>query len=897
MYRRTRTILPLTLALAYAVGDARAQSEQRRFEAYLERYELREVEAADLRYRFENASVNDRQPIAQRLAALYVELLASATSPAERQRIEQLGQRLTRQLPEEHAGDLRLALVRARYQWAKEVAERARLNKIPAEDLEEAERTLRSLVPELSSIAQSASDAASRLERRRTTAGLDEAEQEAFETSTRVRSTAHYLLGWTRYYLAVMTKGQRFASDALKDLGVLLGADTNKPASVERVDERMMRFDHVADAAIAAAFCESLLGNADTALRWLDKVEAAGTLSEGIRDRLFVCRLLVFGEAGRWRDLSYHSDLRRRQRRADGHAGLEPLESQLLAHISWEALSKQRLTLRDQSVLEEIAHAAIQDLVRQNQVAVLRSLVEQFGTASLEGEGFIFAFVRGQNAYERATDAYEAAGYADGQVAEGGAVANLYADAVRALDAALDAPDADRYPSERAQAMQLAAMSAYMGGALLDAADRFERAHEAAEGTEQAERALWHAIVALDTAIREGASGIGARRDRLVTLYLQSFPGTERAARLLVARAGAASADDPKAIEILLNVETDSPLYEAARRKAERLLYERLRRLTGDSRSAASLRYLTVADELLAIDRRRAATGDLESASLASDRALALARAMLQVILGSPVPDLDRAEALLDTVQELRLRVGEPPESIESEIAYRRLQVALARDDANEAQRLARTFDTEDGAFMVLAGRAMYAWAAERFRDAPDNAQHAQHVVDFGRPVIAEMGSDDQTLATPQAFGVHTTVARAAWVLARSEGYEHARGEMLGLVVAIDGRLVAADVADAFSLTRFAYASELSGRPSDALDAWRRLLAGAPEESPMGLRARYESARLLGVDDRPRAIDALRQHLLLYPNAPEPWATRLADLLTDLEGGRDLPPPALEDAP
>ncbi|CAK9013744.1 Uncharacterized protein SCF082_LOCUS12066, partial [Durusdinium trenchii] len=364
-----------------------------------------------------DAAIDDRRAIAKRLAELYVELLGLATSAAERQRIEQLGQRLTRQLPEEDAGDLRLALVRARYQWAKEVAERARLNLVPAEELEEAERTLRSLAPELSSVAQTASEAAYRLDRRRTAVGLDEQEQEAYEAAARVRSTAHYLLGWTRYYLAVMTGGERYAMDALKDLGVLLGAEENRAASVERADERLMRFDHVADAAIAAAFCESLLGNADTAIRWIDKIESAATLSEGIRERLFVCRLLVLGEAGRWRDLAYHSDRMRRSRRADGEPGLEPLEAQLLANVSWEALTRQRLAPRDQSVLEEIAHAAIQDLVRQDQVAVLRSLVEQFGTSSLEGEGFIFAFVRGQNAYERATDAYEAAGYTDGEIA------------------------------------------------------------------------------------------------------------------------------------------------------------------------------------------------------------------------------------------------------------------------------------------------------------------------------------------------------------------------------------------------------------------------------------------------------------------------------------------------
>lgn len=896
MCRPTRKTLLACSLLALAGGVARAQDEQR-FGAYLEQHGLREVEAADLRYQFENAAVDQRQTLAKRLAGLYVELLGRASTAEERQEIEQLGQRLTRQLPQEDAGDLRLALVRARYQWAKDVAERARLNEVPADELNEAERTLRAIAPELSSVAQTASDAAYRLDRRRSAVGLDEVEQEAYEAATRVRSTAHYLLGWTRYYLAVMTRSDRYAMDALKDLGVLLGAEENRAASVERADERLMRFDHVADAAIAAAFCESLLGNADTALRWIDKIESAPALSDGIRDRLFVSRLLVLGEANRWRDLSYHSDRTRRSRRADGKPGLEPLEAQLLANLSWEALSRGRLTPRDKSVLEEIAHAAIQDLVRQDNVAALRSLVEQYGTSSLEGEGFIFAFVRGQNAYERATDAYEEAGYADGQIAQDDAVANLYAAAVRALDAALSAADADRFPQERAQAMQLAAMSAYLSGAVLDAADRFERAHEAADDTEQAERALWHAIVSLDAAIRDGADGVEARRDRLVTLYLQSFPGTERAARLLVARAGAASADDPKAIEILLNVEPDSPLYEAARRRAERLLYARLRRLTGDARSAAALRYLTVADELLQIDRRRAVTGDLDSASEASDRAMALARAMLQVILASPVPDVDRAEALLDTVEELRLRVGSPPASIESEIAFRRLQLALARDDADRARRIAQTFDEEDGAFDALADRAMYAWAAERFRDAPGTASHAQQVVDFGRAVIAELGSDDATLGTPQAFGVHTTVARAAWLLARQSELEATRGEMLDLVVAIDGRLKAADVADAFSLARYAYASDMVGRPGEALDAWRRLMAGAPEDSAMGLRARYESARLLGAQDAPRAMDVIRQHMLLYPGTPEPWASRLGDLLAALESGRDLPPPALEDAP
>lgn len=897
MYRPISHILYAAIVLVCAATGAAGQQpdDARRMVEYLERHGLQEVEAADLRYRLQQATPDQRGPLAMRLSELYVRMLAQASTTEQRQRIEELGKRLVRQVPAEEAGDLRLALVRARYQWAKGIAEHARLHVVDPGDLQEAERTLRDAVPELSSVAQSANETIQRLERRRINVGLDAAEEQAFQTAARVRSTAHYLMGWARYYLSITTGGPRFASDALIDLGVLLGSEPNRPANIERADQRLMRYDHVADSAIASAFCESRLGNTDTALRWLEKIEGASELSEAIRARLFISRLLVLGEGRRWRDLAYHSDLQRRARRADGKPGLEPAESHLLAHIAWGALGEARLPPRDRTVLEEIAHGAIQDLVRQGQVAILRSLVERFGTATLEGDGFVFAYVRGQNAYERANRAYEQAGYDSGQVAQDDAVANLFADAVRALDTALTATDAPRYPVERAQAMQLAAMASYLGGALLDAADRFEKAHQNAEDTALAERALWHAIIALDAAIRDGQTQDQARRERLSTLYLQSYPGSERAARLLVARAGAASADNSQAIEILLQVEPQSPLYEAARRRAERLLYERVRELTGDARSAVALRYLTVAEELLVMDRRRVMTGERQAADEAAGRAMALARAMLQVLLGSPVPDADRADALLEIVQELRLRVGAAPRAIESEIAYRRVQLALVRGQVEEARRLAEHMDADDEPFRALASRALYAHAARAFFEQPEDLDHARRVVAFGGPVIAELGSDPQRLATPQVFGVHTTVARAAWLLAIQP--DETGSDMLDLVLAIDGRLVAADLADAATLARFGYACERAARPGEALDAWRRLLAGAADGSSMSLRARYESARLLAREDTVRAIDALRQHQLLYPDTPEPWAGLMRDLLKAIETGGTLPGPAMGVAP
>jgi len=882
----------LAAAIAHSPAHAQPADEAQRLRAFLERHGLDAVEAADLRRRLREARPDDRGPLASRLADIYVAQLAAAGSPERREHVESLARELVSLVPQEQAGDLRLALVRARYRWAKDLAERARLAAVPRDQLDEAAQALRRIIPELADVAAIATDTAERLERRREAVGLSDSESQRREDAVRVRSTAHYLLGWSRYYAALIGDSPGMARQALRDLGLLLGTPDGKPADVERLDDRMLRFEHVADAAIAAAFCESLLGNDETALRWLEKLRQAGELSEGVRDRLFASRLLVLSRAGRWRDVSYYSDRRRRQRVQDGHEGLAPLEAQLLARLAWEALTEGRLRDRDLSAVEEVAHAALQDLVRQDQIAALRALVERFGTASLEGEGFVFSFVRGQNAFERATDAYEQAGYQGGQVPTEPAIANLYAQAARTLDAALSAPDADAYPAEKAQAMQLAAMATFLGGQPVAAADRFEDAYAQAADTEQAERALWHAIVSLDAAVRKGAKGLQQRRDKLATLYLTSFPSTERAARLLVARAGAAGADDAQAIDVLLGVPKDSPLYEAARRRAERMLFERVRRLTGDRRSAAAARYLTVADELLAIDRRRAAAGDLETARPAAERALALARAMLQTILGGAAPDVDRARALLEVVEDLVARTGRPPDAVASEIAYRRVQLALATGDPDRAARIADALDQDDQPFDALADRAMYANAADRFEDSPANAQRARRVVDAGKAVLAQFADQPEALAQPQVHTAHTTIARAAWVLATDAATPgDQRRAMLDLVLAIDGKLLAADLADAGSLQRLGYAAEAVGRHADALDAWRRLLAAADAMADAGLRARYESARLLARTDRARAADALTQHALLHPDPPPPWGERLASLLEAVRAGSPLPPP------
>src|SRR5690606_38677634 len=102
------------------------------------------------------------------------------------------------------------------------------------------------------------------------------------------------------------------------------------------------------------------------------------------------------------------------------------------------------------------------------------------------------------------------------------------------LDGAVRAADAVRYPRERSNAMMVAALARYYAGDLEEAAARFEAAHAEADSPDQAEEAMWLAVVALDRAVEDGRPSLRPAFHRAVEIYLRSYPSTERAARLLL---------------------------------------------------------------------------------------------------------------------------------------------------------------------------------------------------------------------------------------------------------------------------------------------------------------------------------------------------------------------------
>jgi tetratricopeptide (TPR) repeat protein len=155
------------------------------------------------------------------------------------------------------------------------------------------------------------------------------------------------------------------------------------------------------------------------------------------------------------------------------------------------------------------------------------------------------------------------------------------------------------------------------------------------------------------------------------------------------------------------------------------------------------------------------------------------------------------------------------------------------------------------------------------------NAALARRVLERGARVITQFGVDEATLAAPAVQSLYDTVARAAETVWEQEQDEQALEQALIL----DRRIASAERAAPAALRRLGRLAEAAGAPAEALDAWRRLLAGLPEGASDWYEARYQSVRLLWELEPEKARSVMAQHRLLHPDfGPEPWGAKLREL-------------------
>ncbi|MBL8763704.1 MAG: hypothetical protein JNM07_05495 [Phycisphaerae bacterium] len=879
-----RPVLPATMAAVAAWSVCAAQPEiegpDAEMEHYLQSRGLPELLAEQLSHRVEAASGDEKTPLAERLAKVYVRLMSDAPTAEARRTWEARAYALLKSAPKAESLELRIDLARATYLPAEDLAERSRLRLAKPEELAETERVLRSVRGRFLDAASSAQRKVEGLEKLEQSGRATERDADELTEARRVRSNAYYYAGWSGYYLAMLTSNRNIALESLRDFGWLLGTPGGRAASVEKLAPEMLRYEHIARSAVGCALASSLAGNTTESVRWLDTVEEADAVPEPVRQQLLTRRIAVYAAGGRWADLQV---LIRRTRKVDrrGAGPVEPLAvpaARLLSVLCFEADKRQA-----KEAIEGLARDALADLVTRGEVGQVLDLAERYGVLPIGDTGFAVNYVRGLLAYERARVAHRESGASPDEPAKSADIAMIFRESLALLDVSLRQPDSIQFSAERGRAMMSAAHAAFYSGAADDASDRF--ASLWADSTlppEQRSEGLWLAVASLEHAAGDlsASPSIRTRIDQLIELYLREHPGSERAATLILRRGGAPGLDAEKAAETLLGVPRNSPIHTAARRQAAQLLYRAFRSAAPRDRDVAGDRFAAVAEGVLAIDRREAMDAAAAGGKQAAERCVVLIRQLLDALLGVSRPELSRAQDAMDALRAVAAYNALDLREISPELTYREVQIAMLRgaeaDALAKADALAIASGASDVRFADAADRAVYRRAAELFtKNECDGLGAPGVVVRVGLRIVERLGDEREALKDPAVVSLFAQVARAAARL----GTAGADRSMRELAQRLDRAVLTVQPGNAGALRRLAELSELSGEITHALECWGTLIDGTAVGSDAWCEARFNFLRLLAEREPARARSGLEQQRGMYPGyGPAPWGERFRAL-------------------
>ncbi|MCB9839154.1 MAG: hypothetical protein H6813_07445 [Phycisphaeraceae bacterium] len=903
-------------AWAQETGSDPGSDPDAAIEAYLESHGLRDLLVTQLENRIDGARGAEKTRIVEQLATIYAEMLEAAGTSQERIALVERGRALLARAPEAESADLRLGLDRASFTRAERLAERARLLIGPPEDRQEAEAVFASIAGDLSQVARATNDRVRALERQEESAGDFDPEllSEALGKARRTRSMSNYLAGWSKAYLAEMNGDKGKAIEALTHFGWLLNAPPNQPPTTGRIPTALLEFEHVARSVIGSAVCEAALGETDKALAFLDVLEESDNTPPAVRAELAARRMTILARGDRWLAMTDLIDGIRGRSSSEGRLIRQPMnagEARLLGVLSMSALERIDSTSNDPArsqrrEIEALARLSLEDLAARNELGHMLDLTLRFGVGALGEDGFIARHVRGLRDYQNARAAHEEAGGAS-EPTSAPRVIDRYRRARTTLRSAYDAPDAAENEGPRATDAMLIGLCLYYASGASAKEARLRELDEAATwlvGAAEAmpddparqSDALSMAIQALDTAEEvDGEGGLErrARRDEIAMRFLERFPEDHRAGALLVKLATSGDVADEQAVALLQRVPESAESVDAAHRLAARKLYALYRSARPNQRQWAALRYADAAEPLLLHDRMLVSSGDAQ----AVDRVIVRGRRLLDALLSLDAPDIARAQSALDLVRGVLDPddTGAGAEAIRGELRYRQAQIALASGSEAEAQRLVEELRTmsaaetyRDAAARLLHKRAVIAWrdAKRRSADPETIVSWARRVVDHGGTLLltlqegAEGGSTDSQTDDAALFALRATIAEATADLWRYDHDAAARDLSIGM----HKSLLDVEPGNQTVLRRLAELAEEAGDAETALDAWRRLVSGLAQGSDDWFEARLRQMTLLARVDRARAIEAMRQHRVLWPDwGPEPWGERFADLDRRLE--------------
>ncbi|MBS0189240.1 MAG: hypothetical protein JSS51_14340 [Planctomycetes bacterium] len=829
-------------------------------DSYLKQRGMTQMRLYELEKRLAGSNGNERTKLLTELASTYESLLESLPTD-QRATLREKSRALLKDNPRPELAALRINLLKAEYLQAEQVAERARVGLATEKDSNEAIASLKRLAVEFNEIAQAAAAKVRTLEStdqaRQDLSFAEEQEAKAqLQDARRVKSLAHYYAGWSQCYLAQLTKDRAAAGDALLHFGVLLNAPDRKAPSLERLPRSLLVHEHVARACLGTATCFALLGNDAEALRWLEELSTADSLPDPVRMQLFSRRVAILGPSSRWSELSAWVQ-RTRAPQGKVVSPLDPADAVLLAVTALE--NPDGPEAGGAKTRTELGRIALADLIARGQIAPVVTLSRRYGTGALASEGFIAQYVRALEAFDDARAKHRALGKADDPVGDS-AVGRAYRAAAALFEVAARADDASSFEVDAAKASLNAGMALFYASDFLPAAEQFARLASRTKNEDVRRDAMWFEVVALDRAIASGRTDVSIRRDEASILFITTFPRTELAARLLLKRAGLGKFSDAEIAETLLSVPESSPLRHEARVQACTMLFKVARAAPAASRDEAIRRFLLVSDEVFPAERDAAVSAGGAQRATRSQRALLLGRQQLEAALTLSVPDTVRAERMLAEIEKIGELSGQPLETIADELAYRSVQIALAKGNPAQAEDALDSVGDSQSAFAQAARLLFLRHAIDQWRQSPLSLDAARSVAAKGRAAVEAIDRSQQFDA--RANSLRDEVAGAAGFVFAQTG----DSSMRELAMRIDRGMYERGGRFTSSLKRLAEMSEATGDKGLALECWRLLASGLPQGQPSWFDATYKAIELQSQSDIAGARDAFRLFETSWPD-------------------------------
>lgn len=865
-----------------------AASNDEALERFLQDHGLDRLLAEHLWRRFNATPRQEQLELAKRLAALYSRMIVSASDPAAQLAIEESVDRLLAAAPEADTIELRLNLVRAAFGRVEPVLDRWRLRLGDETAARDAIARVGVLARDFADIAGRAQQRVLALERQEEAmrASDDRVLVDALAAARRHRSLARFHAGWASTLGAEFDPQHRdaLAAEALKHFGWLLNAAPGEAAKPEAAAAQLFRFEHVARSAVGAAVAEALRGGTDAGMRWLDLLENTEGVAAEISEQVFIRRIQVLGMTGRWELLQNWVNARRAADSAEDRTPrLSTAEARLIAVLAMESRPSAE---SDRAAARRLASTATEHLLLNAEWGHARDLAERYPELT-RGDSFTALMTRGLQAIEHARSALPSTMSDAKPPAE---IAGMLTRAAQEFETATHAAPGDAH---RGAAMLMHAAALFESRAdaatLLRASERFESAASNIADKPRAADALWMAIRAAEAAALEprASPDLTARRDRLLAAFVGAHPLDARAAEVSLRRALATQGPSEAMARELLSIPESSPAYLPARREAARVLYENFRTAPESERAFAARRFVAVAEPLLAADARQAQPPISDPA--AAERAGAFARRIADALLAASPPDIAGAVRALDLVAQLAAagRIADPEAA--AEIEFRRLQIALIRNDGALAESLIGSIRARSPRFGAMCEALLFHEAAERWdtaRDAPDEKSRddaAQRLVSAGRKLLSlEDTPAAAYLASPDWTIIRVTIAHAAAELWRTRRDTDQRDLALLLY-----RIAARERPnDAGIIRGSAEIDEAAGEWASAAEKWSVLLGAMDAGTDPWHECKLRLLGALAVTDPPRAKELLRQHRLLYPDdGPPAWRPRYAAIAQRL---RDL---------